>query len=337
MKNIFKLIVGIQLIFNLNSYSATRTWSGATNSVWGTGGNWSGGVAPNSADDVIIGTATNQPQLTSANGSCKTITFNSGGTLLISAGRVLNVYGANFTNNSSNTNILFPGGLGAATVVFLTTGSGSNCTVGGNTNTNFGSITVNKSGSNNTVTFSSAATYTIRDVLKITAGNVVTTSTTLTLLASYDISSGWNTAYIDGNGAGVISAGDITIQQVLGDYDLGKKAYHFVKSIALKNKLDLINSQQPKKGRILDDNTDQTDVYNSSFSMYNGYGGTIPDWIFYDEPSFAWVGLVPYSMSGWKGANPLYGTSNTTDALVMQGAVGRFKTFDDGTHCLPVD
>jgi 2-polyprenyl-3-methyl-5-hydroxy-6-metoxy-1,4-benzoquinol methylase len=31
-----------------------------------------------------------------------------------------------------------------------------------------------------------------------------------------------------------------------------EKAYHFVKSIALKNKLDLINSLQPVKGRILD-------------------------------------------------------------------------------------
>lgn len=33
---------------------------------------------------------------------------------------------------------------------------------------------------------------------------------------------------------------------------LFEKAYHFVKSIALKNKLDLINSLQPSKGRILD-------------------------------------------------------------------------------------
>ncbi|MFE3872354.1 class I SAM-dependent methyltransferase [Flavobacterium sp. ZS1P70] len=31
-----------------------------------------------------------------------------------------------------------------------------------------------------------------------------------------------------------------------------EKAYHFVKNIALKNKLDLINSLQPDKGRILD-------------------------------------------------------------------------------------
>jgi 2-polyprenyl-3-methyl-5-hydroxy-6-metoxy-1,4-benzoquinol methylase len=37
-----------------------------------------------------------------------------------------------------------------------------------------------------------------------------------------------------------------------GKRSLFEKAYHFVKSIALKNKLDLINSQQPKKGRILD-------------------------------------------------------------------------------------
>ena len=33
---------------------------------------------------------------------------------------------------------------------------------------------------------------------------------------------------------------------------LFEKAYHFVKNIALKNKLDLINSFQPNKGRILD-------------------------------------------------------------------------------------
>jgi 2-polyprenyl-3-methyl-5-hydroxy-6-metoxy-1,4-benzoquinol methylase len=33
---------------------------------------------------------------------------------------------------------------------------------------------------------------------------------------------------------------------------LFEKAYHFVKSIALKNKLDLINSLQPDKGRVLD-------------------------------------------------------------------------------------
>jgi len=33
---------------------------------------------------------------------------------------------------------------------------------------------------------------------------------------------------------------------------LFEKLYHFIKSIALKNKLNLINSQQPNKGRILD-------------------------------------------------------------------------------------
>jgi len=33
---------------------------------------------------------------------------------------------------------------------------------------------------------------------------------------------------------------------------LFEKAYHFVKNIALKNKLNLINSQQPQKGKLLD-------------------------------------------------------------------------------------
>ena len=33
---------------------------------------------------------------------------------------------------------------------------------------------------------------------------------------------------------------------------LFEKAYHFIKNIALQNKLNLINSQQPKKGKLLD-------------------------------------------------------------------------------------
>ena len=37
-----------------------------------------------------------------------------------------------------------------------------------------------------------------------------------------------------------------------GKRSLFEKAYHFVKNIALKNKLNLINSLQPAKGRILD-------------------------------------------------------------------------------------
>lgn len=37
-----------------------------------------------------------------------------------------------------------------------------------------------------------------------------------------------------------------------GKRSLFEKAYHFIKGIALKNKLQLINSQQPKKGSVLD-------------------------------------------------------------------------------------
>ena len=37
-----------------------------------------------------------------------------------------------------------------------------------------------------------------------------------------------------------------------GKRSLFEKAYHFIKSIALKNKLELIDSQQPNKGNILD-------------------------------------------------------------------------------------
>tara|TARA_R110000868_G_scaffold380930_1_gene647251 strand:- start:279 stop:1127 length:849 start_codon:yes stop_codon:yes gene_type:complete len=45
---------------------------------------------------------------------------------------------------------------------------------------------------------------------------------------------------------------DDYISHTDGKRSLFEKAYHFVKNIALKNKLDLINSLQPAKGRILD-------------------------------------------------------------------------------------
>lgn len=310
--------------------AVTRNWNGGASVNWHQSSNWSPSGVPSNADDVIIGAAANQPIIGSSNGVCRTITFNSGGTLQINAGRVLTVYGTDFTNNSGNTNVLFPGGLGVAHIVFANTGGGANCTISGDTK--FGTVVVNKSG--NTVTFNSGDGFSIRDMLRITAGDVVTTSSSLTLLASYDVSNGWNTAYIDGGGAGAISAGDITVQQVLGDYDIGRKSWHF-----LSSPVHLSGSPNYWPNTMLDDNTNQTDVRNASFAMTPSYGGVIPDWIFYDETTAHWTGggTVEYDMSGWKGANTLHGTNNTTDALVMQGVVGRFKSYDDGTHCLPLD
>jgi hypothetical protein len=43
--------------------SVTRTWTGLTNSTWSVAGNWSGGVAPNTVDSVVIPAATNSPFL----------------------------------------------------------------------------------------------------------------------------------------------------------------------------------------------------------------------------------------------------------------------------------
>lgn len=307
-----------------------KTWLGSSNDNWHTAANWSPSGAPNNTHDVVIGSATNQPRIFQNNAVCRNITFNSGGTLLISAGRTLSVFGTTFINNSGDDDVLFPGGLGVAWIIFANTGGGTNCTISGDTN--FGTVVVNKPG--NTVTFNASDAFTVRDMLRITDGNVVTTSSSVTLLASYDISDGWNTAFIDGTGTGTISAGDITVQQVVGDYDVGKKTWHLVSS-----PVHLAGSPNYWPNTMLDDNTNQTDVRNSSFAMNPSYGGVIPDWIFYDETTFHWTGggSVPYVMSGWKGANPLHGTNNTTDALVMQGCVGRFKCYDDGTHCLPLD
>lgn len=65
----------------------TRTWSGATNSNWGTSTNWVEGFVPTNADDVIFSTNVNC-SITSA-AVCKTIDFGT--------------YSGTFSNTSSLT------------------------------------------------------------------------------------------------------------------------------------------------------------------------------------------------------------------------------------------
>ena len=42
------------LLFPAIAEAATRTWTGAVNNLWSVGGNWSGGVAPLSGDDLVF-------------------------------------------------------------------------------------------------------------------------------------------------------------------------------------------------------------------------------------------------------------------------------------------
>lgn len=82
------LIIFILLVPSI-TYSANRTWSGATGTAWNTASNWVGNNLPGNGDNVLIpGGLTNYPVVT-ANVNTKIITINStgtGGRLTINAG-----------------------------------------------------------------------------------------------------------------------------------------------------------------------------------------------------------------------------------------------------------
>ena len=85
-------------IFATRAPAATLTWLGTTSAAWDTGGNWSGGVQPGSADPVIF------PLTIPSTGSTITLTvgrsaqsltiFNNytliGGSLSLGAGATIN-------------------------------------------------------------------------------------------------------------------------------------------------------------------------------------------------------------------------------------------------------
>ena len=80
----------------LSSNAATLAfraiWTGTTSTNWNIAGNWSCNTVPDTLTDVIIGTATNQPTISTV-ANARNITLNTGGTLTISAANTLSTVG----------------------------------------------------------------------------------------------------------------------------------------------------------------------------------------------------------------------------------------------------
>lgn len=77
-------MVLVLLISVNNAYSATKTWTGATSTDWGTAGNWSAAGVPASGDDVIIPTSPTGgrwPTIDSGTYAVKTLTFQANAVL----------------------------------------------------------------------------------------------------------------------------------------------------------------------------------------------------------------------------------------------------------------
>jgi len=92
---------------DMGAYERRNTWDGSTDTDWSTAANWSEDIVPIAARSPIIADVTNQPIISSDDGSSghvslKEITINSGAELTISKDASLTLSG-DFTNNGTVT------------------------------------------------------------------------------------------------------------------------------------------------------------------------------------------------------------------------------------------
>lgn len=201
------------LFFITTAAGQTNTWTGATDNDWNVATNWSLGLVPIAAHDVVI-PATFVPNIQSANATCNTlnisgtltmlgntdrsltvsgnVTVNIGGTLTGTGngGHTL-LIGGNVTNNGTFTD-------NATAIDRVTFNGAANQTVSGaGTTMNFNLITVNNTGAanNNIVEVSSTNFAVPTNFLTLTAGifkvsGSFTLSNTFFTPASYTIAAG---------------------------------------------------------------------------------------------------------------------------------------------------
>lgn len=88
---------GVYLTYTVTSN--TITWTGTTNSSWGTTTNWSPNGTPAVENSVVIGTSSNPPTFTGT-ATYRQLTVNSGAFLNLAASSIMRIYG-DLTANST--------------------------------------------------------------------------------------------------------------------------------------------------------------------------------------------------------------------------------------------
>ena len=182
MKKVFLFFVLLILQFG---YSQT-TWTGATNSDWNTGSNWSTGVVPSSSSAVIIPNVVRKPIISVSGAVCASLTItNTGGdtnTLTIASNGSLAVSGAititGPIGGPQNTTINVGAGSMTASSITMNDSGNDNrdCILSLSTGnvTISGNITMNGSTSRNQVSFTGAGTLNIGGII---SGGGLTPST----------------------------------------------------------------------------------------------------------------------------------------------------------------
>ena len=298
--------------------AATKTWltSGANWSTLST--NWSPTGFPVAGDDVII--PTGKTILITGSVNCRDITINGTGAIDFSGSGNLNVYRNLYNSTSPQNDYAFDGLSG--TVTFK--GVSGNDVDGNITGTSFiYKVVVDKFTTTKKVSLVNTANLYVRYSLSLKKGDIDARQGHAKLtLDAIDNGGNWQTAYIDSVGSGKV-IGKISCRQIVFE---AYKTYHYLCS-PVKD-----TNQTYWSTSMLEPFTDQTDVYNS----YTYPGGTIPDFVYYDEsvadPGAS--GSLAESRYGWNGVNPL--TSNSGRVSKSQGVCARFAPFAPGGAVSPI-
>ena len=92
MKKIFYLFLA--LLFSQQVFAQSIFWTGATDTDWGTGSNWSTNVPPAASDNVFVPVGLARYPVLNGDASIKSLAVQSGSLLTINAGRTLTISGA---------------------------------------------------------------------------------------------------------------------------------------------------------------------------------------------------------------------------------------------------
>jgi fibronectin-binding autotransporter adhesin len=186
----------------VSSQATDVSWSGATNTIWGTPGNWTGGSKPAPTDNALFNsTFTNQPNLTNnqtiggiwmTTGIGQSVTVSAGGgTLTLNGTSINTIAGLGILIDNANAftlTINAPIKLNAAQT--WRNNSGNLLTIGGAVNTNTNALTIDGSGntsvtgvisSTGAVTKSGSGTLTISNTGDTYSGQLAVQAGTLSI------------------------------------------------------------------------------------------------------------------------------------------------------------
>jgi len=203
------------------SIGTTAVWIGSYSSAWSYGPNWCSGTVPTSSSNVTIGTGTYQPIIASTV-YCNNLTINSGATLTVNNGGVLNL-GGTFTKNGTLTHNA--GKINFSTAQTLPANS-------------YYWVALNGSG-----TYALAGNTTVNSNLTIASGVTVATAG-YNLTVKRDVScngtmNGTGTLVLDNGTLNQTVSGSATLGNVKVNLGSSALAVRFYNSIAITGKLDI--------------------------------------------------------------------------------------------------